>query len=493
MANIYFSDVFEVSPELLEEHGAFNISLITDLPLFIDPFLLFNSEDRKYKELHDSIIEYMRFLKDESKDRSLPEPLVRQWFTFPEIRQNWLGFSKVGNRGRGLGKDFAKVLNRNLNSVFSDFGQETVTLSSHIEKFCLIRDGVGRDMISDFTANLVKGYLCEFTQEFARSHLPTSKRAVYNVDHVRFNCETVSWASERFELPMLDTDYVLLTPKEILTRDETWINRPDLIDSFRGIADALPNASLRAQVNEYLIRTLPNKPSQNKKEIKKEIRAAISHAIEKFPQILDYYIRKKEEDGDQAVSAAKEHVNFVQEYLVQQVSDFVQEILVPGGFYQLRPDTYYDAKQRLLFLKDVIENKGGHRLFYVKGHPIEREEDLQILYRLTWFASDADVSREVNDGRGPADYKVSRGSRDKTLVEFKLAKNTQLARNLANQAKIYERASDATQPTLKAILYFDEQQLLKVQDILKRLEMETSPNIILIDAGEDNKPSGSRA
>ena len=93
---------------------------------------------------------------------------------------------------------------------------------------------------------------------------------------------------------MLDTDYVLLTPKDILTRDETWINRPDLIDSFRGIADALPNASLRAQIDEYLIRTLPKQPSPNNKEIKKEIRAAISHAIEKFPQILDYYIRKKE-------------------------------------------------------------------------------------------------------------------------------------------------------------------------------------------------------
>ena len=55
MTEIYFSDVFEVPPESLEES---NISLITDLPLFIDPFLLFNSEDDKYKELHDSIIEY---------------------------------------------------------------------------------------------------------------------------------------------------------------------------------------------------------------------------------------------------------------------------------------------------------------------------------------------------------------------------------------------------------------------------------------------------
>lgn len=36
--NIYFSDYFNVAPRLLEEYGAFNISLVNDLPLFIDPF-----------------------------------------------------------------------------------------------------------------------------------------------------------------------------------------------------------------------------------------------------------------------------------------------------------------------------------------------------------------------------------------------------------------------------------------------------------------------
>ena len=489
MTEIYFSDVFEVPPESLEEYGAFNISLITDLPLFIDPFLLFNSEDDKYKELHDSIIEYMLFLKEVSTGGSLPEPLVRQWFAFPEVRQNWLGFSKTGNRGRGLGRHFAETLNRNLNSVFSDFGQETVTRSSHIEKLCLIGDGVGRDMISDFTANLVKGHLCEFSQQFARSYLPSSRRTVHSVDHVRFNYETVSWANGWFELPTLGTDYVLLTPKDILTRDVTWINRPDLIYRFIGIAGALPDSVLRAQVNEYLIRVLPQRPRRKKKEV----RDAISRAIEKFPQVLDYYIREKEDLGDQAVSVAEANVSFTQEWLVRQVSAFVRQLLAPTGFYQIRGDTYDEAKQRLLFLKDVIENKGGHRIFYVEGKPIEREEDLQILYRLTWFASDSDVSREVNDGRGPADYKVSRGSGDKTLVEFKLARNTKLERNLANQTEIYEKASDPTHPTLKAILYFNEREFRRVQNILKRLEIEMSPHIVLIDAGADNKPSGSRA
>ena len=41
---IYFSDFFEVNPNELKEYEAFNISLINDLPLFIDPFLIFCSE-----------------------------------------------------------------------------------------------------------------------------------------------------------------------------------------------------------------------------------------------------------------------------------------------------------------------------------------------------------------------------------------------------------------------------------------------------------------
>ena len=41
---------------------------------------------------------------------------------FGEIEQNWLGFSLVGNAGRGLGPKFATALNRNLNTVFSSFG-----------------------------------------------------------------------------------------------------------------------------------------------------------------------------------------------------------------------------------------------------------------------------------------------------------------------------------------------------------------------------------
>ena len=69
---------------------------------------------------------------------------------FSEIKQTWLGFSLEGNAGLGLGTDFAKGLHFGLNTVFKDFGKETVPQSPHMEKLCLISPNVGRDKISDF-------------------------------------------------------------------------------------------------------------------------------------------------------------------------------------------------------------------------------------------------------------------------------------------------------------------------------------------------------
>jgi hypothetical protein len=80
--NSYFTDYFGVSEELVEEYGAFNISLITDLPLFIDPFLLFNSDKSEYQTLHDDIIRYLRFLKTKSEQGGIRPSFAKAWYSF---------------------------------------------------------------------------------------------------------------------------------------------------------------------------------------------------------------------------------------------------------------------------------------------------------------------------------------------------------------------------------------------------------------------------
>src|SRR5690625_7867249 len=105
---IYFSDFFEVSPKELEAYGAFDPSLINDLPLFIDPFLLFNSDKPEYQKLHDDIIQYVAFLRDRSEKEGISKGLIKAWFLFPEVKQTWFGYSKIGNGGSGLGQKFAR-------------------------------------------------------------------------------------------------------------------------------------------------------------------------------------------------------------------------------------------------------------------------------------------------------------------------------------------------------------------------------------------------
>ncbi len=162
---LLFSEYFEIEEKSLDNFGALNMCLDADLPLFIDPFLLFASEKPEYKKLHDEIVAHLIFLKELAlKDGNSTN---RNLFKFPEIKQNWLGLCKYGNKGKGLGEKFAKDSISAFNGFYSNFGDETISTTSHIEKLTLVGSGIGKDFISDFTTNLMLEYLLEYTQSFA--------------------------------------------------------------------------------------------------------------------------------------------------------------------------------------------------------------------------------------------------------------------------------------------------------------------------------------
>lgn len=481
---LYFSDFFEVDESVIEEYGAFNISLLTDLPLFIDPFLLFNSDKEDYQNLHKQIIDYVEYLRNLSLGGGVATGIVKSLYRFPEIRQNWLGYSMQGNGGRGLGPKFANALNRNLNRVFTDFGSEQVTKSSHLEKLTLIEPGVGRDSISDFTTNLIHGYLLEYTQEFARLNIQPRFIQSRRISKAVFSYKTHSWVEKTYELPVHDGSHVLLTPMDILTKDETWISRSDLIRQFDSIPLAISNEELRAKISHYFNSVLPPKPTS------KETNEAKGKTIDKFPQIMDYYILEKEESGDEAQSISKAKVGDSQQLYINQFRQLPQLLSQNTAFYNALGDTKQESYMRVIFLKQVIENNDGYKMLWLDGKPISREADLHILYRLTWFATVSDVNHEANNGRGATDYTASRGSSDKSIIEFKLASNSHLKDNLAKQTDVYASANQ-TDKKIIVIMYFTEREYQNVIRILRELNMSDDKDVVLIDSRADNKPSAS--
>ena len=211
-----------------------------------------------------------------------------------------------------MGRTFAEALHTNLGKIFGSFGSENVTRGSHLEKLCLIRDGVGRDNISDFTNNLIHEFLLDYTQTFAVRHIVGSLRRKVTVRKVRFNYRTETWESGTFDLPWYLKDHVLLTPKNILTRDDTWINKTDLIDNFETIPDAIPNHQLRSQISNYFRKMLPRSPKR------KDEREAAFRTIQNFPELIDFYIRHKEDTGDQTENIANQRVAFSQQLYLEQ-------------------------------------------------------------------------------------------------------------------------------------------------------------------------------
>lgn len=59
----------------------------------------------------------------------------------------------------------------NLKEIFKNINNIKIITSPHLEKLCLIEEGIGVDKISDFTVNLIKDYLLSYTESFSLQYL----------------------------------------------------------------------------------------------------------------------------------------------------------------------------------------------------------------------------------------------------------------------------------------------------------------------------------
>jgi hypothetical protein len=474
---LLFSDYFEIDDSILEEFGALNICLSSDLPMFIDPFLLFASKKPEYKALHKKVVEHLLILKEFAIINKGIDVDINL-FKFPEIKQNWLGLSKYGNGGKGLGKKFAVGAITAFNGFYRNFGEEEITAETHIEKLTLLNPGVGKDFISDFTTNLIQEYLLEFTENFAKKYLKKNQTRDFSI-RCQFDEKTKIWQPRTFNLPYFfrekGGDFIILTPLDILTVDEAVINNSDFYSSFHNVTRSLENSSLRDAINEFFRSHLPKKPKKKDKE------HAFLKTIRKFPDLVDFYIKLKEDKKYEVTSATTKEINELKEKLVDALTPLCELLNKNTDFYNLQPNSYDESLKRAIFLKEVIENNDGYRIFYDGSYPIAKEDTIQRIFRLTWYASPFDVNTEVNNGRGPADYKVSFGSGDSTIVEFKLAKSSSLKRNLENQTDVYKAASKSAKD-ISVVLCYSASEIRKVNKVLKEINKENHENIIIIDA-----------
>lgn len=495
-----FSDEFGVDSKLINEYGAINISLVCDIPLFIDPLLIFNSSKKEYKELHEEIIKYFHFLAKKAQNE-LNDAEIKTWFTFKEVCNNWLGYSLEGNKGSALNMEFAKILYKNIGFVLNTNG---ISQGQHAEKIMLLYEGSGKDKISDMIVNLIKDYLCDYTEKFAKKYLSCKCKNIV-VDKAGFNYETESFYTKEYYLPYIvnekgKEEYVLLTPKDILREEEPTINKRDFYDNMTEILETVDNDVLRAQISNYIriailnyeeeMRNLKKEPRQ--KEIKKIKLKAFEEMAEKNPILYDYYIKIKENDSEEIQKKCLAEVNEQLTKLIENAEMFCNIVRDFGYVTNEKLTAKEEARERIKFFKHVIEDCDAYKNLYYNGEYVATEDDLNRMFRFVWANTRFKADFETNNGRGEADVVVSEGINNQCVVEFKLAKNSKL-KNVIQQAEIYCKANGCTEKII-AIFYFDESEYKRVGNWIEENNLSNlvGQDIFLIDCRADNKVSGSK-
>src|SRR5436305_10337930 len=72
-----------------------------DVPVGIDPFLLFKSRDPEFQKLHNQILDVFRAGLDLIRKERDDE--VERLFQFPEVSEIGLGYTREGKKGSGVG------------------------------------------------------------------------------------------------------------------------------------------------------------------------------------------------------------------------------------------------------------------------------------------------------------------------------------------------------------------------------------------------------
>jgi hypothetical protein len=356
------------------------------------------------------------------------------------------------------------------------------------------------------TVNLIKRFLCEFTENFAKEYIAPNLCRLLPVEKAFFNYETESFVSKEYLLPFVydekeRVELVLLTPYDILREDEPAINREHFYHSHERIRASIENDTLRTYVNNYIgqaVRRYEENQRRNRRPVREKSigkieKDAFKEIVKEFPELYDYYIRFREADSEEIQLQCLQELNKQLERLLLSSRKLISIFWDNGYSIDESLSAREEAQKRLSYFKHIIEDCDGYKNLYVKGERIATENDLQRLFRFVWYGTKYKVDAEANNGRGQADFIISMGQHNQNIIQFKLASNSNLA-YVFTQVKIYE-AANCAEGSLISIFFFSESEYNTARRVVENagyLE-NIGSSIFLIDCRSDNKPSASTA
>jgi hypothetical protein len=305
----------------------------------------------------------------------------------------------------------------------------------HIEEIGILNDGIGADRISDAVCNVLKHRFVKYTQAVAARH--KIKLEPHRLRNARVFPTLGRWKDDTVKLPTNPTNGkpILLVP-ELLLDDLPVLNADDWFDSHL-------NSDIRGQLNLTVGQRV------RKKDIVKFAR--------RHPERVRSWAREQTSRSDLRGYDFGDDPRGVVNW-DGPTREFAASNPITG-----LPKVNNQADLRSLLItildrfKHFVEDQRGWSLLWNKDGTEKPEEAAQLLFLgmsqhyLRLF--DVEVDREVELGRGPADFKIAKGTSCRLIVEVKKANNGKFWNGLDRQLPVYLQSDDCDEGWYLAIRY----------------------------------------
>jgi hypothetical protein len=473
-----FSERFGVTRTKADDW--FDVMLPADTRLFVDPFRVYADDSDAWEGAHEELVDFFNLVLELLAKASL-DPASQHFkaaaglLMFPEPVEFCLGYAIGSDGGRGSAKTRRDQMLA-AGAIAINAGMTTV---EHFEEMTLFQGRVGPDLISDIVCNVLKQRFIAYTQEVVRRH--GVKTRTVPVKHSAWSREHRRWVNDVAELPYnrWTKSGVLLVPRRFLRQ------LPSIdADSFWDFSFNFESEAIRGQFNYDIAR---NVSSEKIARLARENPGLVRKFVKRFERSpLDPYDLDRDPRG---------RTRWYEAGL--ELATEAREVAPP-----VKKSEFCDFVGRLCdeFVW-VVEQRSGWRLLWNPDNTPRAESAVQQLFQVALVLyckdHDVDLSSESAAGRGPVDFKFSRGWKRRALVEVKLAKHPKFWQGLDTQLPTYMTAEGIRCGYLLAVQYTDNdltrERIDRVREKAKAVSEQTGYDVKPVFVDARPKKSGSKA
>lgn len=171
------SDYYSIP--LLQSEVDFAIPFMDeDIPLYVDPFLMWKSPSQMDNMLHDGVLNAFNNLGKMFLDGNLDAAISNLVF-LSECDEVGLGLSRTRK-----GRPISNIVAKDILELFKAIPQVGQYGFKHFEQIQLLVDQISKDRVSDIACSLIKSFLIDYTiDQCTKYGIPLQSVEVFRYDY----------------------------------------------------------------------------------------------------------------------------------------------------------------------------------------------------------------------------------------------------------------------------------------------------------------------